>query len=136
MKKVFSLVLVVAMLFTMNVRAEENIAPNSKSSILVEVNSGEILFEKNKDERLSIASLTKMMSQILILEAIESGNLSWDEEVTASSNAAGFGGTQIYLQPSEKMTVKDLMKGISIASANDVVVIKKQSQVIGVETII
>jgi len=80
------------------------------------------LFEKNKDNQVAVASLTKMMAQILILEAIESGNLTWDEKVKVSSNAAGYGGTQIYLQPGEEMTVRDLMKGISMASANDATV--------------
>lgn len=102
--------------------AEENVTPNAGSSILMEVSTGTILFEKNKDDQVAVASLTKMMSQILILEAIESGNLTWEEEVTTSSNAAGYGGTQIYLQPGEKMTVRDMMKGISMASANDATV--------------
>ncbi len=106
----------------MFVSAEEEVTPNARNSILMEVSTSKILYEKNKDERVAVASLTKMMSQILILEAIESGNLTWEEEVTASSNAAGYGGTQIYLQPGEKMTVRDLMKGISMASANDATV--------------
>lgn len=110
------------MLFPAFVYAEEDPTPNAKSSILMEVSTGSILFEKNKDDRVAVASLTKMMSQILILEAIESGNLTWEEEVKASSNAAGYGGTQIYLQPGEMMSVRDLMKGISMASANDATV--------------
>lgn len=102
--------------------AEENLATNAKSAVLMEASTGEILFEKNKDDRVSVASLTKMMSQILILEAVEAGNLKWDEKITTSANAAGYGGTQIYLEPGEVMTVKELMKGISMASANDATV--------------
>ncbi len=122
MKKIISVFLILLLLIPNFVYAEEDVTPNAKSSVLVEVSTGTILFEKNKDERLAVASLTKMMSQILILEAVESGNLAWDEKVTASSNAAGYGGTQIYLQPGEVMTVRDLMKGISMASANDATV--------------
>ena len=101
----------------------EDYAINAKSAILVEADTGTILFEKNKDERLSVASLTKMMAQIIILEEVEKGNLKWDEMVTTSANAAGYGGTQIYLEAGEKMSVNDLMKAISMASANDATVV-------------
>lgn len=84
--------------------------------------SGKILFEKDKDERVAPASMTKMVAQILILENIENGNLSWDEKVRASKNAAGMGGSQIWLQEGEEMSVRDLMKGITMASANDATV--------------
>lgn len=104
------------------VRAEDELATNAKSAILVEANTGKVIFEKNMNEKVSVASLTKMMSQLIILEHIEDGSLKWDEIVKASSNAAGYGGTQIYLQPGEEMSVRDLMKGISMASANDATV--------------
>ena len=97
-------------------------AANAKSALLIENSTGKVLFEKNANEKVAIASLTKMMSQIIILENIESGNLSWDEIVKVSANAAGYGGTQIYLQPGEEMSVRDLFKGVSMASANDAVV--------------
>ncbi len=122
MKRLMIFLWMILLCIPMVVSAEEEVTPNARNSILMEVSTGKILYEKNKDERVAVASLTKMMSQILILEAIESGNLTWEEEVTASSNAAGYGGTQIYLQPGEKMTVRDLMKGISMASANDATV--------------
>lgn len=123
MKKVIIFFLIFSFLLPMYpVSAEEDVTPNAGSSVLMEVSTGTILFEKEKDKQVAVASLTKMMSQILILEAIESGNLTWEEEVTTSSNAAGYGGTQIYLQPGEKMTVRDMMKGISMASANDATV--------------
>lgn len=122
LKKIIAVFLTLVILFPAFVYAEEDPTPNAKSSILMEVSTGSILFEKNKDDRVAVASLTKMMSQILILEAIEAGNLTWEEEVKASSNAAGYGGTQIYLQPGEMMSVRDLMKGISMASANDATV--------------
>ncbi len=123
MKKFISLILIFLMLVPTFVYADEDVTPNAGSSVLMEVSTGTILYEKNKDSRVAVASLTKMMAQILILEAVEAGNLTWEEEVKTSSNAAGYGGTQIYLQPGEMMTVKDLMKGISMASANDATVV-------------
>lgn len=103
------------------VNAEEYLS-NGKSGILIEANSGKILFEKNKDERLSIASMTKMVAQIIILEEIESGNIKWNDIVTVSRNAADMGGSQIYISEGEKISVEDLMKGISVASGNDATV--------------
>lgn len=129
MKKIITFFLILTMLIPNVVYAQDETATNSelaanaRSSVLVEVSTGTVLFEKNKDDQVAVASLTKMMAQILILEAIESGNLTWDEKVKASSNAAGYGGTQIYLQPGEEMSVRDLMKGISMASANDATVV-------------
>ncbi len=125
MKKLFIWLLCGIVLFPCVVSAqegEETLAANAKSAILVDYSTGKVLFEKNKDERVAIASLTKMMSQLIILENIEAGKLTWDQKVKVSSNAAGYGGTQIYLQPREEMSVKDLFKGVSMASANDAVV--------------
>ena len=123
MKKIISFILICLMLVPNFVYAEEDVTPNAGNSVLMEVSTGTVLYEKNKDTPVAVASLTKMMAQILILEAVEDGNLTWDEEVKTSSNAAGYGGTQIYLQPGEMMTVRDLMKGISMASANDATVV-------------
>lgn len=122
MKKILIFLCVCSLFLPSIVSAEETLAANAKAAILVEVNTGEVIYEKNMNEKVAVASLTKMMSQLIILENIESGNLTWDEKVKASSNAAGYGGTQIYLQPGEEMTVRDLMKGISMASANDATV--------------
>lgn len=125
MKKFILMLLIVTTLigiFPTSVNAEENLIQNAKSGILIEAMTGQIIFEKNKDEKLAIASLTKMVAQILILEEIEKGNLGWDEKVTVSANASGMGGSQIYLSTGEVMTVRDLMKGISMASANDATV--------------
>lgn len=135
MKKI--LILLFLFLLVPVVRAEEeDLAPNAKSAIMIEASTGEILFQKNKDEKLAPASMTKMMSMLLIMEEIENGNLKWDEMITASERAASMGGSQIFLKVGEKMSVTDMVKGISIASGNDVVVTKKQSQVIGEEIII
>lgn len=99
-----------------------DLASNSKSSILIEASTGEVIYEKNEDERRAPASMTKMMSLILIMEEIENGNLKWNEKIKISENAASMGGSQIYLEAGEYMTVNDLVKGICMASANDAVV--------------
>ena len=104
-----------------NVFASE-LVPNGESSILIEATTGKIIFEKNIDKKLSIASMTKMVAQIIILEEVENNKIKWDDVVTVSRNASGMGGSQIYLEEGEKMTVRDLMKGISVASANDATV--------------
>lgn len=108
---------------TFPVHAEElNLAQNAKSAIMIEASTGTILFEKNADEKLAPASMTKMMSMLLIVENIEKGVLSWDEMVTVSENASSMGGSQILLETNEKMSVEDLFKGIAVASGNDAVV--------------
>ena len=99
-----------------------NLIAGAKSGILIEASTGKILFEKNKDEQLAVASMTKMVAQILILEAIESGKIKWTDKVKASSNASGMGGSHIYLSTGEELTVEEMMKGISMASANDATV--------------
>ncbi len=105
------------------VNAEElKLAESAKSAIMIEVSTGEILFEKNAHEKLPPASMTKMMSMLLIVESVEKGLISWDEMVTVSENASGMGGSQILLETNEKMSVDDLFKGIAVASGNDAVV--------------
>ena len=120
MKKIV-IILITFILFIPRVNAEE-LLKNAKNGILIESSTGEILFEKNKDEQVSIASLTKMMVQLIVLEKIEDGSIKWSDIVTASSNASGMGGTQIWLSTGEKMSVEDLFKGMSIVSANDATV--------------
>lgn len=124
MKKILIYLLVYVCLFSncLIVKANENYLINGKSGLLMEIDSGEILFEKNKDERLAVASMTKMMSLIIIMEKLENGELELDDVVTASKNASGMGGSQIYLETGEKMTVRELIKGITMASANDATV--------------
>lgn len=133
MKKILILLLLFISIPLVKAEEVEDLAPNAKSAIMIEASTGEILFQKNKDEKLAPASMTKMMSMLLIMEEIENGNLKWDEMITASEKASSMGGSQIFLKVGEKMTVEDLLKGVAIASGNDVVVTKKQSQVIGEE---
>lgn len=93
-----------------------------KSAVLMEASSGEILYSKNADEALPPASVTKVMTLLLVMEAIDGGQLKYTDTVTASANAASMGGSQIFLKEGETMTVEDLLKSVVIASANDAAV--------------
>ena len=104
------------------VRAEVTLATNARAALLLEASTGEIIFSKNPHEKLEPASLTKMMSMLLIVEAIDKSVLSWNQVVTVSAHASSMGGSQILLETNERMTVEDLFKGIAIASGNDAVV--------------
>jgi serine-type D-Ala-D-Ala carboxypeptidase (penicillin-binding protein 5/6) len=122
MKKLLFFV-VMSLFFVSPVYASElKLASNAKSAIIIEASTGDVIFEKNADEKLVPASMTKMMSMLLIMENIENGVLKWDQKITVSENASSMGGSQILLETGEKMTVKDLFKGVSIASGNDAVV--------------
>ena len=110
-----------------------NLAPDAKSAILIEASTGEIIYQKNANERLAPASMTKIMSLILIMENIENGNLNWNDIVVVSKNAASMGGSQIFLEQNEMMSVEDLVKGICVASGNDATATKKQSYVMNVK---
>ncbi|MFR4992538.1 MAG: D-alanyl-D-alanine carboxypeptidase family protein, partial [Turicibacter sp.] len=99
----------------------DDLVTDGKAAILIEAETGEILYEKNSHEQLAPASMTKMMSMYLILEAINNGSMQWDEVIRVSEHAASLGGSQIYLKPGEEMQVRDLFKSIAIASANDAV---------------
>lgn len=122
MKKVGILLFGLLLLFPCFVKADTDLAPNAKSAILLEASTGKIIYEKNSHEKLAPASMTKMMSMLLIMENIEKGILSWDQKITVSANASGMGGSQILLETGEQMTVDDLFKGIAVASGNDAVV--------------
>ena len=100
----------------------EEVIPGAVSGILIDADSGRIIFEKNKNKKVAMASLTKMMSQIIILEEIEKGNIKWDDIVVVSKTAQDMGGSQIYIEMGEKISIRDLMKGISMASGNDATV--------------
>ena len=102
--------------------SENTLAPNAKSAILLEESTGEILYEFNSHEKREPASMTKMMSLLIIMESIEKGVINWDQMITVSENASSMGGSQILLETGEQMSVDDLVKGISIASGNDAVV--------------
>lgn len=100
----------------------EDLTPNSESAILLEVSTGKVIYEKNANQKLAPASMTKVMSMLLIMEAIDNGKLSYEDDVVISDNASSMGGSQIFLQTGEKYKVKELLKGIAVASGNDAVV--------------
>lgn len=101
---------------------DKELIKGAKAGILIEANTGKIIFEKNKNEKMAIASMTKMVAQIIILEEVEKGKIKWSDVVTVSKNAADMGGSQIYISEGEKISIEDLMKGISMASGNDATV--------------
>lgn len=94
-----------------------------RSAVLMEAETGQVLYAQNAEEPLPPASVTKIMTLLLVMEAIGDGRLSWDDELCASENAASMGGSQIFLEPGESMTVRDLVKSVVISSANDAAVV-------------
>lgn len=122
MKRILILLIAICLVPVVKANEVEDLAPNAKSAIMIEASTGEILFNKNENEKMAPASMTKMMSMLIIMEEIDKGNLKWDEEVIASRNASSMGGSQIFLETGEKMTVTELLKGIAIASGNDATV--------------
>ncbi|MCL2573780.1 MAG: D-alanyl-D-alanine carboxypeptidase [Defluviitaleaceae bacterium] len=92
---------------------------DAKSAVIMEASSGEIIFNQNGDERRAPASVTKVMTMLLIYEAIEQNRIAWDDIVTVSEYAASMGGSQVYLEVGEQQSVRDLLKSVVIASAND-----------------
>lgn len=124
MKKaiIFIMSLSLCLLSPMRTPAVENdftVENSAKSAILMCIDTGEIIYEKNAYDHVSPASVTKVMSILLILEALDSGKISLDDEVTATEDAVKMGGSQIWLEVGEKMTVNELLKAVVIASAND-----------------
>ena len=98
-----------------------DLALNSSSVVLIEPNSKRVIYEENKDEKHYPASMTKMMGMYIVLDNIQKGNLKWNDMVTASEYASSMGGTQIFLEPNEQMSVEDLFKSVCINSANDAI---------------
>ncbi|MBO5929387.1 MAG: D-alanyl-D-alanine carboxypeptidase, partial [Clostridia bacterium] len=90
-----------------------------KSAILIDFTSGKVLFQKNEHEKLPIASVTKIMTLLLVMEALDNGMISLTDSVTCSAEAASMGGSQIWLEPGEVMSVHDLVKAAAVVSAND-----------------
>lgn len=120
MKKI--VVLILALAFFMPVVKADSLSLDAESAILIEASSGKVLYEKTPDEKLPMASMTKIMSMLLIMENIDNGNLSYTDKVIISKNASGMGGSQVFLQEGEEYKVEDLLKCIAVSSANDAVV--------------
>ena len=124
MKKLSSIILAIILIITPANLAfanndNSNINISSKSAILMDVGSGQVLYEKNAHEKLPPASVTKVMTMLLICEALDSGKIKIDDQVQVSEIASSMGGSQIFLEPGESQTVDTLLKGIAVASAND-----------------
>lgn len=120
-KKIFVCLCVMLLCFSFpSVHAEElKLAPNAASSLLMEASTKQVLYSSHENDKLFPASTTKIMTMILLFEAINKGTLKWDDVLTCSAYAASMGGSQVYLEEGEKMSVSDLFKAISIASGND-----------------
>lgn len=112
--------LLLILFFPFWISAEEiDYAPNAKSAILMEYSTGNILYEKDAKEKMAPASMTKIMTLLLIMENIDSGKISLDDNVLVSANAAKMGGSQVFLEANSNMKLEELLKSIAIASAND-----------------
>lgn len=121
MKRIISLLLclVLAVSLAAPAAAAPALEVAGKSAVLMDIATGQVLYEKNAHEKLPPASVTKIMTLLLIMEAIDSGVISWDDSVTASEAAAAKGGSQVYLKVGETMPVTDMVKSIAVSSAND-----------------
>ena len=120
MKKII-LIILLMFSFLIPVNAAE-MEISAKSAILIDQNTGKVLYKKNENEKLAMASMTKIMSLLLIMEKIDEGVIKYDDIVEISQEASSMGGSQIFLNPGDKYKVKDLLKGVAMASANDAVV--------------
>ena len=126
MKKLLILIFILLTMFSYNIRkevnAEENINLNGNKALIMEVTTGKILYSSNEHEKTYPASMTKMMGMYLVLEAIDKGKITFNDQVICSEYASTMGGTQIFLEPGEQMAVEDLFKAVAINSANDAIV--------------
>ena len=157
MKRIFVFILAVFLLFPIRVSATESTSVfenepaeefwfetsanftgdyKVKSAYLTDYLTGQVLYAKNEEEKLPIASVTKIMTSLLVFEALDSGKITYDEIVTVSEHAAEMGGSQVYLEPNEQMSVKDLMKAMMISSANDATVALAEHVAGSVETFV
>ncbi len=118
MKRFVCLLLIVVAVLTVPVGAADLQVP-AKSAVLMDAATGTVLYEQNAHTPLAPASVTKVMTMLLIMEAIDSGRIGWDDAVTTSEAAAAKGGSQVYLKVGETMTVTEMVKSIAVSSAND-----------------
>ncbi len=124
MKKIFCIMAALMMIVFQMYHVEAlTMAKNAQSAILIDSDSGQILYSKNETKKLYPASTTKIMTLILMFEAVNEGSLKWDDVLSCSAYAASMGGSQVYLEENEKMTAFELFKCIAIASANDATVV-------------
>ena len=114
----------------------DNFKINAKSALLMEANTGKILFSQNENEKASPASVTKIMTLLLVMEAIEDGRIGKDEKIIISDYAASMGGSQVFLEEGEEMSVEELLKCTVIASANDAAVALIQYPALSVDPVL
>ena len=126
MKKFIASFLAIAICVCITPRAFANENPvidlDAKSAVLMELSSGNLIYQQNPDMKLAPASITKIMTMLLVMEHIANGNLSYDDKVSASEHACSMGGSQIWLEPGEVMTIDELLKATAVNSANDAAV--------------
>ena len=119
MKRILAAALALLCLLPVNAHASAPMGLSAPTGVLMEKSTGRILYEENADVQYEPASVTKVMTLLLVMEAIDSGALGWDDVVTASTHATSMGGSQIWLKEHEKMTVRDMVKAVAVVSAND-----------------
>lgn len=120
MKKIISILLsAVLLLCVLPAVQAEGLDVPAPSAILMDAATGTVLYEKNADEKLPPASVTKIMTLLLVMEALDSGRIGWDDMVTASEAAAAKGGSQVYLEVGEQMSMDEMLKSVVVSSAND-----------------
>ncbi len=121
MKKV--LIILLCLVLSIGGVNAEDLASGAKSAILIEASTGKVLYERNADEALAPASMTKIMTLLLTMEAIEKGQIALEDNVLVSENAAGMGGSQVYLEANSQYTLDEIIKAVCIASGNDAAVV-------------
>ncbi len=119
MRKIILCLFSSILLLVNTVYANNVVLPDTRANVLMEAYTGKVLLEKNPNEKAQIASVTKVMTMLLVFEALEEGKISKEDIVTISEHAASMGGSQVYLETNEKQTVNDLLKAVVISSAND-----------------
>ena len=122
MRRIWALLLAAVFVVCVLPRQTQALEVEAKSAVLMEVSTGKVLFEQNGQQPLAPASVTKVMTLLLIFEAIDKGIINYTDKLTVSENASSMGGSQIFLEPGEQMSVEDLLKSVIIASANDAAV--------------
>ena len=106
-------------------------AVDAKGAVLMDASTGEVLFQQDSHEKLPLASVTKVMTMLLVMEAVDAGRITLEDSVTISERAASMGGSQMFMEPGETHTVAQLMEGVAMASANDGCVAFKIDKILG-----
>lgn len=124
--KIFSIMLLFALTICSGIMqnnkiliAEDQFNLTAKSALLLDYNSGTIIYEKDKDKKLPIASMVKLMTIYITFQNIENGTIAYEQEFTSTENASGMGGSQVFMDPYVNYSVKDLLRSVIMASAND-----------------